>query len=30
MTIKTSECRLSARIQSADHYGIILRSGACL
>ena len=30
MTIKTYECRLSARIQNADHYGIKLRSGACL
>ena len=30
MTIKTYECRLSARIQNADHYGLKLRSGACL
>ena len=30
MTIKTSECRLSARIQSVNHYGLKLRSGACL
>lgn len=27
---KTYECRLSARIQNADHYGLKLRSGACL
>lgn len=30
MTIKTYECRLSARIQNANHYRLKLRSGACL